>query len=136
MTVLPTTHTLTPQAGEILYVIGFIVALIMWGFGLVWSFFAIASISRSRFPFNMGWWGFTFPIGVFALSTNSFGRELNSTFFNVVGTIISVSVIILWMLVAAGTIARSISGAMFFAPCVVDDANKLEQPPARAVSDA
>jgi tellurite resistance protein TehA-like permease len=40
-------------AGKILYVVGFGLALIMWGYGLVWLFFALASISRSKFPFNM-----------------------------------------------------------------------------------
>ena len=54
--VFPLTGTLVPHAGDVLYVGGFAVALIMWGFGLVWLFFAVASISRSRFPFNMGWW--------------------------------------------------------------------------------
>jgi tellurite resistance protein TehA-like permease len=45
------------NSAEILYVLGWLVATIMWGFGLVWLFFAAASITRSRFPFNMGWWG-------------------------------------------------------------------------------
>jgi len=52
--ILPETGTISPNAGEILYVLGFIIALVMWGFGLVWLFFALASIYRSRFPFNMG----------------------------------------------------------------------------------
>jgi tellurite resistance protein TehA-like permease len=48
-----------------LYVFGFIVSLIMWGFSLVWLFFAVAMIYKCRkFPFNMGWWGFTFPLGL------------------------------------------------------------------------
>ena len=40
-------------AGKVLYVIGFALGLAMWGYGLVWLFFALASISRSKFPFNM-----------------------------------------------------------------------------------
>ena len=59
-----TLPTSVVYAGDILYVVGFLVALVMWGFGLVWFFFAIATIWRThRFPFNMGWWGFTFPLG-------------------------------------------------------------------------
>ena len=61
------THTLPSSdvyAGDILYVCGFLVALLMWGFGLVWLVLAIATILRTpRFPFNMGWWSFTFPLG-------------------------------------------------------------------------
>lgn len=39
-------------AGEMLYMIGFFVAIVFWGFGLVWLFFALASIhNASHFPF-------------------------------------------------------------------------------------
>jgi tellurite resistance protein TehA-like permease len=56
---------LVPSAGEMLYIFGFIGSLLMWGFGLLWFFFAVATIYKCRkFPFNMGWWSFTFPIGV------------------------------------------------------------------------
>lgn len=61
------THTLPASqvyAGDVLYVVGFLLALIMWAFGLVWLFLAVATILRTpKFPFNMGWWGFTFPLG-------------------------------------------------------------------------
>lgn len=87
MKIFPKTGTLIPNAGEIFYTVGVLVALIMWGFGLVWLFFALASIVRSRFPFNIGWWGFTFPIGVYTLATNQFGKEIPSKFFSVFGTV-------------------------------------------------
>lgn len=87
LAVFPVTGTLIPSAGEILYVLGFATALVMWGFGLVWLFFAVASISRSRFPFNMGWWAFIFPIGVYATATVTFGNEMPSPFFDVLGTV-------------------------------------------------
>lgn len=90
MKIFPQTGTLsetTTKSGDILYVMGYLMALIMWGFGLVWLFFAFASISRSRFPFNMGWWGFTFPLGVFTTSTVQMGTELPSAFFRVLGTV-------------------------------------------------
>ncbi|KAI9747521.1 MAG: Aspartokinase, partial [Chaenotheca gracillima] len=87
--VFPKTHTLDTaggNAGAILYVVGWLTALVMWGFGIVWLFFALASISRSKFPFNMGWWGFTFPLGVFTVSTTTLGKEIPSKFFDVLGT--------------------------------------------------
>ena len=88
--VFPETHTLhipTGNAGEVLYVVGWLTAIVMWGFGIVWLFFAVASISRSKFPFNIGWWGFTFPLGVFAASTTTLGQEIPSAFFSVLGTV-------------------------------------------------
>jgi tellurite resistance protein TehA-like permease len=85
--IFPKTKMLHPMAGEVLYVMGCMVAIVLWGFGLVWLFFAVASIARSRFPFNMGWWGFTFPIGVFTMSTISIGQEMPSAFFRILGTV-------------------------------------------------
>lgn len=39
-------------AGQILYTVGFLTAIIMWGFGLVWLFFAVSSIATTpKFPF-------------------------------------------------------------------------------------
>lgn len=82
------THVLSEVAGEVVYILGFFVALIMWGFGLVWLVFALATIYKCHpFPFNMGWWGFTFPLGVYAVSTITFGVELPSRFFKVFGIV-------------------------------------------------
>jgi len=116
----PITKTLIPGSGDTLYTMGFGAAIILWGYGLVWLFFALASISRTKFPFNMGWWGFTFPLGVFTVSTTTMAEEIPSLFFKVLGTIFSVAVVLLWLVVSAQTARGALSGAMFVAPCVVE----------------
>ncbi|KAI6911747.1 putative C4-dicarboxylate transporter/malic acid transport protein [Hortaea werneckii] len=126
MTVFRETDSLPAAAshvlpGEVLYTVGFLVALFLWGFGLVWLFFAVATVYRTpKFPFNMGWWGFTFPLGVYATSTTMLGSELPSAFFRVLGTIFSVAVTLLWIVVSCGTLQRAWTGDMFFAPCLKD----------------
>lgn len=108
-----------PVAGDIFFVVGIFIALIMWAFGLTWLCFALASIYKSRpFPFNMGWWGFTFPLGVMALSTMELGNIFPSLFFRVLGTIFAVAVILLWCVVAVGTARGAWSGRLFNAPCL------------------
>ncbi|EAT85980.1 hypothetical protein HBI56_024280 [Parastagonospora nodorum] len=108
-----------PVAGDIFFVNGVFIALIMWAFGLTWLCFALASIYKSRpFPFNMGWWGFTFPLGVMALSTMEFGKIFPSLFFKVLGTIFAIAVILLWCVVAAGTARGAWRGHLFNAPCL------------------
>ena len=105
--IFPKTHTLKMAGGNpgaIFYVMGYMIALIMWGFGIVWLFFALASISRSKFPFNMGWWGFTFPLGVFTVSTTTLGKELPSAFFDVLGTVRILSCISLELMGVSVTI--------------------------------
>jgi len=108
-----------PMAGDIFFVFGVFLTLIMWAFGLTWLCFALASIYKSRpFPFNMGWWGFTFPLGVMALSTMELGNIFPSLFFRVLGTIFAVAVILLWCVVAVGTARGAWSGRLFNAPCL------------------
>ena len=137
-TVFPRTGTLDPMAGQIAYVSGFLVALIIWGFGLLWFCFALVAIYRSRpLPFNMGWWGFTFPLGVYSACTLQIGLELDSIFFKVLGTvsdymdclkaflmltfhyqIFAVAVCLLWVVVTVGTVKGAISRKLFYAPCL------------------
>lgn len=107
-----------PVAGQVLYTAGLMLALIMWGFGVVWLFFALASISRSRFPFNLGWWGFTFPLGVYTIATTTLAKELPSLFFKVLGTILSAIVILLWIVVSLGTIRYTLLKRVPQAPCI------------------
>ena len=108
-----------PIAGDVVFVLGLFVALVMWGFGLCWLIFALATIYSTRpFPFNMGWWGFTFPLGVYTVATLTFGVEMPSMGFKVLGTMLGVVVILLWCVVAAGTAKGAWSGQLFNAPCL------------------
>ncbi|KAJ0423297.1 voltage-dependent anion channel [Aspergillus carlsbadensis] len=119
--IFPQTGTLDPSSGPILSTVGFLIGLTLWSFGLVWLFFALASIVKCKtFPFNIGWWGFTFPIGVFTACTCQLGAELPSEFFRVLGTILSVCVVILWIVVSVGTLKGVVSGRIFHAPCLAD----------------
>ncbi|KAF2671030.1 C4-dicarboxylate transporter/malic acid transport protein [Microthyrium microscopicum] len=119
---LPKTQTLNNSlAGEVAHAGGFFVGLIIWSFGLLWFFFALAAIYRSRpIPFNMGWWGFTFPLGVYANCTLQIGQQLPSRFFRVLGTIFAIAVFLLWIVVAAGTVKGALSKKLFFAPCLAN----------------
>lgn len=108
------------MSGQIFYTVGVMTAFVMWGFGLVWLFFAFASITRNRFPFNLGWWGFTFPLGVFSTATTTFATELPSGFFKVLGTIFSLVVVLFWIIVSIGTIHQASRGQLIHAPCIKD----------------
>lgn len=128
--VFPRQHELplVQAAGDILYVSGFLIGIIMWGYGLIWLTFAAATIVYSKkFPFNMGWWGFTFPLGVFTVSTTTLGKELPSAFYSILGTIFSLVVTLLWIIVAVGTLVRAYSGELFVAPCLKDAEEKEKE---------
>ena len=87
LTILPDTGTLIPSAGQIIYMFGFLTALLMWGFALVWLSWALVSFGTSKPPFNLGWWGIIFAIGVFTGCTITLGQEMPSRFFDVLGTV-------------------------------------------------
>ncbi|KYK59462.1 hypothetical protein DCS_00592 [Drechmeria coniospora] len=109
------------RGAEILYVLGVFLGLVMWGFALVWVAFAVISLATTQsFPFNMGWWGFTFPLGVWATCSNLLAVNLGSDFFKVATMIISLAVVLLWIMVASRTLHLVYTGEMFFAPCLKD----------------
>ena len=123
-------------AGDVVYIMGVFIALIMWGFGLTWLVFALATLYNSRpFPFNMGWWGFTFPLGVYSISTITFGTQMPSLFFRVLGTIFAVSVVLLWIVVAAGTARGAWRGNLFYAPCLNNLKKQQQKPPEENVAN-
>lgn len=129
--VFPKTQTIDPMAGRFAYIAGFFLALIMWGWGLVWFVFALASIYKARpFPFNMGWWGFTFPLGVYSVSTILIGVEFPSLFFRVLGTIFGVCVVLLWIFLFVRTAMGAWQGHLFHAPCLANLKREQQMPEA------
>ena len=68
----------------------------------------------------MGWWGFTFPLGVYTVCTTTLAKEIPSAFFRVLGTIFSVAVTILWINVSLGTLQHLWKGSVLAAPCLKD----------------
>ncbi|CUA76661.1 Sulfite efflux pump SSU1 [Trichophyton rubrum] [Rhizoctonia solani] len=106
------------------YALGIIGALCMMGLGLwYWAVAILAFGSRMREgevkpEFNMGWWGFTFPLASLALCVLALGAELHLMFLKVLGTIMVGIVIALWMLVTCKTIQGVVSGNAFQAPCL------------------
>lgn len=141
----PLTGTLSivPEAaGGIFYLVGCMFGLILWGFAVLWFIIAIIMIATTpSFPFNMGWWGFIFPVGesnrvlfrsdfpyvliaatgIFTLLTIAIGEEFDFKFFKVLSCVLVGACIVMWIIVALRTIKRAIDGRMFFAPCLGTD---------------
>ena len=93
----------------------------IWGFGLWWL--ALATMITTRYwragiPFNLGWWGYTFPLGVFAVATFRLGATLHLGFFGIAGTVLTVALGIMWFVVAAKTVAGGWRGELFVSPCI------------------
>ncbi|HEX7758478.1 MAG TPA: TDT family transporter [Caulobacteraceae bacterium] len=103
--------------------IGLIGGVLLWGYGLWWA--AMAALITARYlrqglPFNLGWWGYTFPIGVFAVATLKLSAVLPVAAFAVAGGALVVLLAAVWLVVAARTIRGAWRGELFFSPCLAE----------------
>ena len=73
---------------------------------------------RDGLPFNIGWWGYTFPVGVYAVATLRLGSGLHLGPMTAFGGVLVVALAAMWGVVAARTVAGAWSGKLFVAPCL------------------
>ena len=114
--------------GEIVRGLGLLGALLLWGLGLWWLALAVLVTqrhAREGMPFNLGWWGFTFPLGVYALTTLRLGEALAAPFFTGLGAVLVVLLALLWILVASRTLAGAYRGSLFVSPCIAHLCRKV-----------
>lgn len=114
--------------GEIVRGLGLLGALLLWGLGLWWLALAVLVTQRQAregMPFNLGWWGFTFPLGVYALATLRLGEALAAPFFTGLGAALVVLLALLWLLVASRTLAGAYRGGLFVSPCIAHLCRKV-----------
>ncbi|MDB6146047.1 MAG: C4-dicarboxylate transporter [Pseudomonas sp.] len=110
-----------PGLGEIANGIGLVAGITLWGFGLWWLLTAVLitlRYLRGGIPFNLGWWGFTFPIGVYASVTLKLAERLQLSFFSVFGTLLVLCLALLWCVVMTRTLRGSYKGELFVSPCI------------------
>lgn len=113
------------EVGEAALGLGVIGGLLLWAYGLWWLALAILATLRQLrlgLPFNLGWWGFTFPLGVFTLATQKLGAVLHMPLFDGIGAVLAVTLAVLWTIVAARTAVGAYEGRLFHSPCIADTA--------------
>ncbi|PWE46969.1 TDT family transporter [Pseudomonas prosekii] len=110
-----------PGIGEIAEGLGLVAGITLWGFGLWWMLIALlitARYMRAGIPFNLGWWGFTFPLGVYSLATLRLASTLNLTFFSVFGCALVGLLAVMWLIVGKRTVQGAWRGELFVSPCI------------------
>jgi len=107
--------------GEIAAGLGLVAGLTLWGFGLWWMLMAVLVTRRylrEGIPFNLGWWGFTFPLGVYSLATLKLGSTLHLGFFSVFGAVLVAALAVMWLIVGKRTLQGAWRGELFVSPCI------------------
>ncbi|MEI9963901.1 MAG: C4-dicarboxylate ABC transporter [Caulobacteraceae bacterium] len=103
--------------------VGLIGGVLLWGYGLWWlamAAFITLRYLRQGLPFNLGWWGYTFPIGVYAVATLRLSTILPIPVFAAIGGGLVIALAILWVIVAARTVLGAWRGDLFVSPCLQD----------------
>ena len=97
-------NALFPSIASGLQASATLVALVLWGFGLWWFFQSIALTihyaHHRRLPFNLGWWGLTFPLGVFTGGTDLLRKAFPIPLLDVAAVFFFILLAAFWLMVA------------------------------------
>ncbi|KDB01735.1 C4-dicarboxylate ABC transporter [Defluviimonas sp. 20V17] len=103
--------------------LGILGGIVLWGYGIWWLALAVTKTMRyltgGGLPFNLGWWGFTFPLAVYTLATQALAEVTHFALFSVSGGLLAACLALFWMIVAARTLRGALRGTLFHAPCLV-----------------
>ena len=107
--------------GSVAQGVGLVAGTVLWGTGLWWLLLAtLITIRywRAGIPFNLGWWGYTFPLGVYTAATLKLGAILHIAAFSAFGTLLVLVLGTMWTVVASRTVHGGWSGHLFSSPCI------------------
>ncbi|MGO9483581.1 MAG: TDT family transporter [Rhodomicrobium sp.] len=110
-----------PGVGGVAFGLGVIGGTVLWGYGVWWLLLAVlktAQYARLGMPFNLGWWAFTFPLGVYTLATLALARVTHLEFLSIAGSVLAVCLAGFWVLAATRTLHGVWFGYLFNAPCL------------------
>ncbi len=109
------------SVGEAAFGLGILGGIILWGYGVWWLALAVLKTIRylrDGLPFNLGWWGFTFPLAVYTLATLALARMTGLSLFSVIGGFLTICLATFWMIVASRTLQGAFRRTLFVAPCL------------------
>lgn len=107
--------------GEFLHQAGLVGSLLLLGFGMWWLGMAMLMTLKhvgAQLTFNLGWWGMTFPLGVFCLATLQLAQQLQLNGLQNIGYGLATLLLLLWGLVMSKTVVGFYAGRLFFSPCL------------------
>ena len=103
---------------------GLVFGLLLWGYGLWWwgmAWLFTLRYVREGMPFNMGWWGFTFPLGVYTAATLALATQTGFRCFQIFGALLVIQLAAVWVVVTLRTLHGMWHGYLFHAPCLAGE---------------
>ncbi|MCY0880664.1 MAG: C4-dicarboxylate ABC transporter, partial [Firmicutes bacterium] len=95
-----------------------LLACVFWGLGLWWFTQSILitlyySYSHEGLPFNLGWWGLTFPLGVFTGGTDDLFSQLHAAIIGDFAKAFFVLLVLFWGMVFVRTFHGLWTGSLW-----------------------
>ncbi len=105
------------EATEVFKIISKAMGVGFWEFAFFWIILAVSVTvqhhQKIQIPFAMSWWAFTFPLGLFIVSTGIIHKAIGGDFFLWVGMIALAAFAFIWSAVSVRTMRGVISGEIF-----------------------
>jgi C4-dicarboxylate transporter/malic acid transport protein len=119
-------RTVWPTFGAGLAIAAVAYGVLVWGFAMYWLAMAIALTIRARrngLPFNLGWWAFTFPVGVLTAGTDALYLQTGAHIFLATSFGLLALLGAMWMLVLVRTVRVALADAatILFSPKLIRD---------------
>ncbi|GGM22004.1 C4-dicarboxylate ABC transporter [Streptomyces fumigatiscleroticus] len=99
-------------------VFGVLYGVPAWGFAMMWLALAARltiRTARTRMPFALTWWSFTFPVGTCVTGTCALALRLHSDALDAAALALYVLLLTAWVVVAVRTLRGSLLGTLFLA---------------------
>lgn len=100
---------------------GIVASMLLLGFAVWWLGIAVLTTlkhAKIDLPFNLGWWGLTFPLGVLTLAVLNLGQQIHVSFIQSIAYALAVILVMLWLLVVSKTAQGFYRGNLFCSPCL------------------
>jgi tellurite resistance protein TehA-like permease len=98
--VLPAPYDTAAKAFGLLY------GVPTWSFAMLWLVLAALVTLRTRPPFSLAWWAFTFPLGTCVTGASALAARTGATVFTIAAVTLFVLLVTLWVSVARSTGSR------------------------------
>ncbi|MCU1681095.1 MAG: C4-dicarboxylate transporter [Amycolatopsis sp.] len=98
--VLPAPYDTAAKAFGLLY------GVPTWSFAMLWLVLAALVTLRTRPPFSLAWWAFTFPLGTCVTGACALAARTGATVFTIAAVTLFVLLVTLWVSVARSTGSR------------------------------
>ncbi len=115
--------TATPALISLLNVlpgIGMFIGIAMWTLATWWLLIAIIAtihyIRTKALKFNLGFWAYTFPLGVYTMATVTLASLMKSSLIHVYAVILVVTLCIIWVFVFLRTLTGFYGGGLINDP--------------------